>query len=75
MKFLYVLLLLFFLAGCSSDEANEMTKQMLKQLKPMPAAEQAEAIKACEQNDGWTGKSVTYNSICIQIRCVPESKK
>lgn len=70
MKFLFAALLLLFFVGCQSQEDIDMTKKLVNQLTPLNANEQAEAIKACESNEGWTGRPVLFNQICVQIRCV-----
>ena len=75
MKYVILLAVLIGLAGCGqSSETTQITLDMVKTMSPLDAEAQADAIKQCESNEGWTGKPVTFNEICIQIRCIPAEK-
>jgi len=71
MKYVILSILLLALVSCTSSDKQRLTLEMLGKLEPLNAQAQADAIKQCESNDGWTGKPVTFNEICVQIRCIP----
>jgi uncharacterized protein YcfL len=66
----FILIAFIFLVGCTSQEEKQVTIDMINKMTPLTAAQQAEAIKECESNPGWTGKPVTFKEVTLQIRCV-----